>query len=66
MIMDTAYTLLERVRAHYSGAQEHFVMSRLQLRSGLSLRGIRDTDTDRRKAGRLLEAIQEICPEILG
>ncbi|MDH5492515.1 MAG: hypothetical protein OEY14_11245 [Myxococcales bacterium] len=63
--MSTAYDLLELVRARYSGAQEHFVISRLQLRSGLSLRDLLEGDRDRAKARRLLEAIEDICPDIL-
>jgi len=53
------------VREHFTGAQGHFVMSRLQLKSGLNFLQLPSDDADPEKAQRLERAILEICPEVL-
>lgn len=64
-MLTTAHELFERVREHFSGAQGHFVVSRLQLKSGLLMANLRPGDQDPDKATRLLNAIREVCPHVL-
>lgn len=57
--------MLEKVHQHFSGARLHFIMSRLQLRTGLDLVALDENNRDPEVARRVADAIREICPQAL-
>lgn len=57
--------MLEKVQKYFSGARLHFIMSRLQLRTGLDLAALDENNRDPDIAERVESAIREICPQAL-
>lgn len=57
--------MLEEVKNRFSGARLHFIISRLQLRTGLDLYALDENNRDPEAAEQLANAIREICPKAL-
>ena len=59
-----AYQLMQLVAEAYRGARYAFIRARLSLQTGLDLEQLQPWDDNPEVAGKLANAIRQVCPDV--